>query len=265
MEKANRLAIGFCFLAVLYLRCMKRKFPLGRLITFDGLDGSGKSTQAKLLLSHLEKKGYKTAKIDFPQYGQKSAGLVEEYLKGKYGKADEVGPYAASLFYACDRYDASFKIRKWLEKGMIVVSDRYVGSNIGHQGGKIKDKEERKKYLEWLYHLEYDLFAIPKPDLAFIFKTSPELSRKMSPRITDDEKKKKRKLYLGRKTRDIHEKDLHHLTNALSAYLEIAKEFPHDFLVIDCLDEKGRWLAPDEIQQKVWQIVQKYLKNFYKL
>jgi dTMP kinase len=237
---------------------IKNSYP-GKFIVIEGLDGSGKSTQSNLLIQHLKKGGYKVAKIDFPQYGTKSAGLIEEYLNGKYGSSKEVGPWRASIFYACDRYDASFKIRDWLKKGKIVIADRYIGSNVGHQGGKIKNKKERKKFLKWLYNLEYDIFGIPKPDTTFIFKTSPQLARKMAPKITDKEKKKKRIAYLGSKIRDIHEKDLLHLKSALNAYLEAAKEFPEEFQAIECL-KKGEFLPPKAIHQKIWGIVKKILK-----
>jgi dTMP kinase len=238
----------------------KNPYP-GKFIVFEGLDGSGKSTQNNLLAEHLKKEGYKVERIDFPQYGKKSAGLVENYLKGKYGSLKEVTPYQASIFYAVDRYDASFKIKKWLKEGKIVVSDRYIASNIGHQGGKIKNKKERKKYLKWLYNLECEIFGIPKPDICFILKTSPELARKMAPKIKDEKKRKKRKSYLGRsEIRDIHEKDLSHLRAALNSYLEAAKEFPKDFKVIECL-KNNEWLSPETIHQKIWKIVKRILKK----
>ncbi|HDH07740.1 MAG TPA: thymidylate kinase, partial [Candidatus Moranbacteria bacterium] len=141
---------------------------IGKFIVIDGTDGSGKATQTKLLVERLKNDGHDVEIADFPQYGKKSAGLIEKYLNGKYGSAEEVGPYRASIFYACDRYDASFKIRKAVEEGKIVISNRYVTANMGHQGGKIKDPEERKKYFNWLYNLEYETFSIPRPDLNII-------------------------------------------------------------------------------------------------
>jgi dTMP kinase len=237
---------------------MIKSVNAGKFIVFEGIDGSGKSTQAKLLIKQLEREGYQTAFIDFPQYGKKSAGLVEEYLNGKYGKAEQVGPYRASIFYACDRYDASFQIREWLGQGKVVVADRYIGSNIGHQGGKIKNKKERKKFLRWLYNLEYGLFEIPKPDFSFILKVPPKIARSLSGKITDAEKKAKKKIYLGRKKRDIHEKDLGHLINTERSYLEAAQEFPQSFKVIESFRQK-RLLSPQELHQEIWEMIKKII------
>ncbi len=224
----------------------------GKFFVFEGIDGSGKSTQTKLLANYFTKKGYKVEKIDFPQHGQRSSAMVDDYLTGKYGSADEVGPYIASIFYACDTYDASFKIKKWLYEGKIVISDRYLVSNIGHQGGKlIKNKKEWKKYVNWLYNLEYDIFKIPKPDCTIILKTSSEFSLKLSNNISDKSKQRKRRAYLGSsKKQDIHEKNKRHLENALKSYLTAAEEFKKDFKVIECLDN-GNLLPPEIINQKI--------------
>lgn len=231
----------------------------GKFIVFEGLDGSGKSTQTKLLVDYLEKQGKEVAKIDFPQHGENSAGMVDNYLNGKYGTAEEVGPYVASVFYACDRYDAKGKIEGWLKQGKIVIADRYLASNIGHQGGKIEDKTERQKYFKWLYDFEFQLFKIPKPDINIILKTNVEFSKKLSNKITDEEKKAKRKAYLvDDTTQDIHEKDQSHLENALEAFLEAASAFPEDFEVVECI-EAGNLLPPNVIHQKILQIIKKIL------
>lgn len=228
----------------------------GKFFVFEGIDGCGKSTQTKLLAEYFSKKGFKVEKIDFPQHGERSSAMVDDYLTGKYGSSSEVSPYVASIFYATDRYDASFKIKKWLSEGKIVVSDRYVVSNVGHQGGKmIKNKKEWQKYVNWLYNLEYNIFGIPKPDYTFILKTSPGFSLKLSNNITDTVKQNRRKAYLGdSKKQDILEKDKNHLRDALNSFLTVAKEFPKDFKVIECLND-GALLAPEIINQKVVKIV----------
>lgn len=236
---------------------MKKNTYSGKFIVLEGIDGSGKSTQAKLLAKALEEEGYKIHFIDFPQHGQKSAGLVDEYLTGKYGSAKEVSPYQASIFYSCDRYDASFRIRDWLRGNYIVIADRYIGSNVGHQGGKIKNPQERRKYLKWLYDLEYRIFKIPKPDINFILRVKPRIAQRLSQRVSDKEKLAEKKGYLGHK-KDIHEKDLRHLENTEKAYLFAAKEFPTDFKVIDCF-ENNQLLSPEVIHQKILKIVKNIL------
>ena len=226
----------------------------------EGMDGSGKATQTKLLVEVLGKKRYQVEKIDFPQYGKGSAALLELYLNGGYGTAEEIGPYRASIFYACDRYDASFKIRQWLAEGKIVISDRYVSSNIGHQGGKIiKDKKEWDAYINWLYNLEYDIFKIPRPDYNFILKISPELSMKMSNSIKNVEKRQKRILYLGdSKQKDIHEGDKTHLENTLKSYMAISKKYPKEYKVIECQEGKS-FLPIKVICQKILKLVESKL------
>lgn len=227
---------------------------------FEGLDGSGKATQSKLLLESLKKEGYEVEKIDFPQYGTKSAGPVENYLGGKYGSSEEVGAYKGSIFYAVDRYDLSLKVKKWLEDGKIVISDRYVISNIGHQGGKIiHNQKDWENYVDWLYNLEYNIFGIPKPDYNFILKISPELSMKMSNKITDPEKQKKREAYLGdHKKQDIHEADSSHLRNTHESYMAIAQKFPEEFKIIDC-EENGNFLPVQVIHDKILKLIQEKL------
>lgn len=239
---------------------MKKHKHSGKFFVFEGIDGCGKATQTKLLAEYFKQHTYKVEKIDFPQHGERSSAMVDDYLTGKYGSAGEVAPEVASIFYAIDRYDASFKIKKWLAEGKMVVSDRYLVSNIGHQGGKIiNNKKAWKKYVDWLYQLEYGIFAIPKPDYTFILKTSAEFSLKLANQISDAKKQARRKSYLGKSTKqDIHEKDKSHLANALQSYLTAAKEFPKDFKVIECI-ENDAMLAPEAVHQKVIKVIEKLL------
>ncbi len=234
---------------------IKNKHP-GKFFVLEGMDGSGKATQTKLLVQGLKDKGFEVMKIDFPQYSKASAGLIENYLKGMYGSSEEVGPYRASIFYACDRYDLSFQIRQWLQEGKMVVADRYVASNIGHQGGKlITRKKAWDKYITWLHHLEYELFGIPKPDYTLILKISPELSMRMSNKITDKEKIQKRASYLGdSKKQDIHEADKMHLANTLRSYVAIQKKYPKEYKIVEC-EEEGNFLPLEVIHQKIINLV----------
>ena len=215
---------------------------LGKFIVIDGTDGSGKTTQFNLLVDKLKAQGFAVEVADFPQYNTKSAGLVEEYLSGKYGGADDVTPYQSSTFYAVDRYDASFKIRQWLKDGKIVVANRYVSASLGHQGGKIENPLERKVFFNWLYELEYKLFNIPKPDLSLILHVEAEIAQKLAAN-------RHREDWVG-KTRDIHEENLGHLQKAEQVYLEIAKTFP-DFKLIKCTRE-GEIMTREEIHELVW-------------
>jgi len=197
----------------------------GVFIVIDGSDGSGKGTQTRILIDNLKKKGFQVEMADFPQFGNKSAALVEEYLNGKFGSAKEVTPYQASIFYAVDRYAASFQIRTWLEEGKVVVSNRYTSANMGHQTGKIKDQEERERFLSWLDDLEFNIFNIPRPDMNFFLHVPAEIGQT----LVD---KKGHRDYVGGEKRDIHEADLNHLRDAIEAYVYVAKKYNWD--VVEC-------------------------------
>jgi len=217
----------------------------GKFIVFEGIDGAGKTTQTKLLLNHLKRTGRKVEFIHFPQYETKSGGLIENYLQGQYGK---IGPYQASVFYAADRFDGGYRIREWLNKGYIVVADRYFASNIGHQGGKIKTTKEREKFFYWLHDFEYKLFEIPKPTKSFLLMMPLRIAQKLRIQLG---KKKRQKL-------DIHEKDIVHLKNAERAYLHAAKIFPRDFCIVESMRDNAL-RSPSDIHQEIWSHIQKLL------
>ncbi len=222
----------------------------GRFIVIEGTDGSGKATQTKFLAKQLEKLGIPFELADFPQYGKPSAHFAEKYLRGEYGTASEVGPYRGSIFYAVDRYDKSFDIRRALAEGKTVISNRYVSANMGHQAGKIKNKKEREKFLKWLENLEYNIFSIPKPDLTILLFVPPEMGQK----FVDQ---KGERAYTQGKKRDIHEADLKHLQEASQAYLEVAKR--NKWTVVD-YRTKDRLLSLEEVHRIIWKRVCSVLK-----
>jgi len=217
----------------------------------EGTDGSGKSVQTKLLVKKLKQSGQPVKLISFPQYGQPSAIMVEKYLNGEFGSAVKVGPYVASLFYALDRYAAADKIRDWLKSGYIVIANRYVASNMAHQGGKIKNFAQRKKYFKWNYELEYNRLNLPKPNINIILHVTPQISQK----LVD---KKGRREYLQGKKRDIHEDDLAHLKDAEQTYLELARLYP-EFKLIECV-KNNKIMTVEQIHKKIWQILDKKTK-----
>lgn len=222
----------------------------GKLIVIDGGDGTGKTTQFKMLLTRLQDEDLDVITMDFPQYGKKSCGAVEEYLNGKYGTSEAVGPYRGSIFFAIDRYDASFDMRKALDEGKIVLCNRYVTANMAHQGGKIADEAERLKYFDWLKDLEFRIFGIPQPDINVFLRVPPEIA------LTLVDMKGQRE-YIGGKGRDMHEADLEHQRSAEKVYMQLAKLLPNSTLV-ECAPD-GKLLTPEQVHEKIWEIVKRQL------
>lgn len=152
----------------------------GKLIVFEGTDGSGKATQSRLLCERLARENIPYQHINFPRYGKPSAAMVQEYLDGNLGKhPGDVNAYAASLFYAMDRY-ASYK-QDWggyYEAGGLLIADRYTTSNAVHQASKLPDGE-REKFLDWLFGFEYGLLGLPEPSLVFYLDVPTEVTERL--------------------------------------------------------------------------------------
>jgi thymidylate kinase/thymidylate synthase ThyX len=220
------------------------KDSTGTFIVIEGTDGSGKGTQFRLLADRLTEAGYDVATFDFPQYNNPSSYFVREYLNGKYGTADEVGPYTGSLFYALDRFEAANDIRKALGEGKIVLANRFVGSNMAHQGTKFQHSEERRGYFIWLDNLEFEMLRVPRPDISFVLRVPAEVAQT----LVD---KKEDRSYTDKK-RDIHEADLSHLQRAVTVYDDMCELFPQDFVRVDCV--RNNSLLPIEaVQELLWQ------------
>lgn len=218
----------------------------GVLIVIEGTDGSGKATQQEQLVKRLTAEGYDVATVDFPQYAQASSYFVRQYLAGAYGSPDQVGPYSGSLFYALDRYEAAPKIREALARGKVVVANRYVGSNMGHQGTKFLHAEERRGYFIWLDNLEFEMLRVPRPKLSVVLRVPAETASQLI----------EARGLPG--PRDIHEGDLEHLKKAVEVYDDMCQLFPKDFQRIDCTRD-GQLLGVDTIHDIIWQKVEPLL------
>lgn len=231
---------------------MKKNKLKGKFIVIDGIDGSGKATQTKLFIKRLEESNYKVSTIDFPQYYKNFFGkMTGRYLSGEFGKADEVSPYLASIIYALDRWESKDFILRELKKGKTVVCDRYTSANMIHQGGKIKNKTEREKLVNWLSKMEFEVLSIPKPDLVIFLDVPSEIGQKLVDKKSERE-------YIKGKKRDIHEDDSNHLMNARKQALKLAKQ-NKNWLKINCLKE-GELLSIENVSDLVWENVRKFFK-----
>lgn len=222
----------------------------GTFIALEGTDGSGKGTQFKKLVERLKNEGYDVATFDFPQYDQPSSYFVRQYLNGEYGNADEVGPYTGSLFFALDRYEAGPKIREALNKGKIVLTNRFTGSNMAHQGTKFSGAEERRGYFIWLDNLEFQMLKIPRPDYNFVLRMPADIAQQLV-----DQKDERG--YTDKK-RDIHEADLKHLQKSVEVYDDMCNLFPKDFNRIDCT-RGDKLLSIDEVHAILWERIRPQL------
>ena len=215
----------------------------GKLIVFEGTDGSGKATQTRLLCQALEQAGIPYQEIDFPRYGKPSAAMVQEYLDGNLGKKPgDVNAYAASMFYAMDRY-ASYK-QDWgpfYEAGGLIVADRYTTSNAVHQASKLPD-DERNVYLDWLFDTEYRLLGLPKPELVIYLDMPTEITEKMM---------RQREQVTGTHA-DIHEQDEAYLKRCRANAKEVVKTC--GWAVINCAAGNAP-RTPEDIHREVMDIV----------
>lgn len=200
---------------------------MGKLFVIDGTDGSGKQTQLELLKTRLTNENIDFKSVSFPNYDDASSSLVKMYLAGEFGKdAKAISPYIASTFFAADRY-ATFKryYEDYYNAGGIILSDRYTTSNMLQQAGKIQDKVERKKFLNWLWDFEFNLYGLPIPEEVFFLNMPLEVSAKLMQdrenKITHEAKK------------DIHESDPEYLKEVYLAACELSKEY--HWFEINCI------------------------------
>jgi dTMP kinase len=213
-----------------------------KFFVIEGVDGAGKSTQIKLLRDFFLNKGYDCEYLHFPRIENPYFGeLIARFLRGEFGALNEVDPYLVAMLYAGDRKDAASMIVNWLKEGKIVLLDRYTYSNIAYQCAKLSEISEQMKLMQWIISLEFNHFAIPKPDLNIFLDvpfTFTETNLKNIRTGTD-------RNYLNG-TRDIHEENLIFQRKVRDIYMRIS-ETDERLAVIDCSSSAGTMLSPSEI------------------
>ena len=217
---------------------------MGKLIVIEGTDGSGKSTQFRLLTEAVERAGYEFRKLVFPQYKEESSALIRMYLGGQFGdKPSDVNAYAASAFYA------SYKKvwGEWYEQGGLVLSDRYTTSNAVHQASK-EPEEKQGEFLRWLYEFEYDKLGLPRPDLTIYLDVPTEYTEKLM---------RSREAATGTQA-DIHEQDLGYLATCRRMGRAAAEYY--GWTVIRCVRD-GEMRSIEDIHQEIYSHVKACLEE----
>ena len=222
---------------------------MGKLIVIEGTDGSGKSTQFRLLTQRLEAESKAFQKLVFPQYSEPSSALIRMYLGGEFGSnPSDVNAYAASVFYAVDRYASYKKVwQQWYEDGGLIVSDRYTTSNAVHQASK-EPLERQEEFLKWLYDLEYNRMGLPKPDLVVYLDVPTDFTEKMMRRREQDTNTQA----------DIHEQDLNYLSTCRRTGKAAAEYY--GWTVIHCVKD-GAMRSIEDIHEEIYRHVAACLED----
>jgi len=219
---------------------------MGLFLAFEGIDGSGKGTQAARLVEKARQQGRSVASFSFPLYDDNPfSRAIGRYLNGELGSLDEVHPALSALLYACDRYHARPDLERAIRSNDLVVCDRYVASNLAHQGSQLEGVE-RRRLLDWLLEVEYGEFALPKPDLVVLLDAHPKLARTLVA-------KKGARSYTTLEA-DILESDEAHGDASREIYLELAQR--DGWRVVDTGGDDGAMRDVDEIAAEIWAAVE---------
>jgi len=226
--------------------------PRGMLIVFEGIDGAGKRTQVALLAAAIAKRNIPCETISFPVYQTFFGRLIERYLGGEFGPLDQVDPHFSAMLFAGDRLKQKERLVAALDEGKTLLADRYVASNLAHQGARVPPAE-RGVFLDWLRKLEYGAYELPAEDLVLYLRIDPNdaqaraLLRRAGP--------------AGRGGGDLHESDLKHLSAAAALYDELARA--DHWITIDCVEPAtGRPRSPEETHALVMAAVDVRLARF---
>ena len=213
----------------------------GKLIAVEGIDGSGKQTQVRLLARELESRGHKVLATGFPQYDSWFGKMVGQFLNGDFGALDSVDPHFTALLYAGDRFEGKQPIVSALQNGEIVLADRYVGSNLAHQTAR-SAPEKRAEFRAWIEHLEYGIYGLPRETLVLYLRVPPREAQILVA-------KKSARAYTEA-AHDILESNIWHLQDAADMYDQLSRG--SNWKTIECFDAASQMMhTPEEIAAAV--------------
>ena len=225
-------------------------------IVLEGVDGSGKSTQIAKLRDMFAEQGIPTEYLHFPRFDAPYFGdLIARFLRGELGSIEQVDPYIVAMLYAGDRRDAAAMIRGWMDEGKVVICDRYVYSNIGYQCAKVADADERETLRKWILSLEYDYFAIPRPDVSLFLDVPFAFTER---KLLQEQREGDDRAYLNGK-KDIHEQSMDLQRAVRQVYIDAA-EWDEAMHVVDC-SSQGEMASPEQIFERIKQVVTPYIKT----
>jgi dTMP kinase len=221
----------------------------GKLIAIEGIDGSGKRTQVKLLEHALMTRGHEVYSTGFPQYDSWFGKMVGKFLNGELGPLESVDPHFTALLYAGDRFEAKPKLESALNAGKIVLADRYIASNLAHQVARAP-AAKRAEFLSWIEHLEYEIYGLPRENLVLYLRVPPQQAQALVSR-------KSARSYTNAK-QDLQEASLQHLEDAAEMYDMLSRSTP--WATIQCFDAgRTTMRLPEEISADILQAVEPLL------
>ena len=226
--------------------------PRGMLIVFEGIDGAGKRTQVSLLAAALAARNIVSETISFPVYQTFYGRLIERYLRGEFGALEDVDPHFSAMLFASDRLKQRERMIEALQEGKTILADRYVASNLAHQGARVP-AAQRGEFLDWLRKHEYGANEMPAEDLVLYLRIDPNQAQ--------DRMLLRRSSPAGQSAGDLHESDRKHLSAAAALYDDLARE--EHWITIDCVEPAtGHPRSPEEIHALVTAAVDVRLARF---
>ena len=214
-----------------------------KLFVIEGVDGSGKRTQAQLLQKRLKGDGVNCVLQSFPDYDSPACQPVKMYLNGEFGDSSCFTAYQANALYAVDRLCTMQKYKDHIANGGSIVFDRYVESTMLHQAGLIREEKERDKFLEYVDNFEFNILKLPRPDIVIFLDVPVSVSLQLA---------KARQGYKSGSKKDIYEEDINHLENAYRSGKYVSEKY--NWIVINCVKD-GKLLSAEEISNKIYSAI----------